>query len=392
MPPAATPRSSRPWGWGATWGTSGKEINAAYIDRHRAVSDITSGFGATSKILRMTLQSAMLGLGAYLVIYQQATAGIIIAGSILASRALAPVDQAIAYWKGFVSARQSWARLAKLLDLVPAAGSPMSLPLPASTLTVEKVSIVAPGARKVVVQEVKFRLEAGNALMIIGPSASGKSSLARTLVGAWQPTVGRVRLDGADLTQWAPDELGRHIGYLPQDIELFAGTVAQNIARFEPNSDSALVIEAARAAGVHELIVDLRDGYETQLGEQGTALSGGQRQRIALARALYRNPFLVVLDEPNSNLDTEGEAALSQAIISIRQRGGIAVMVTHRPSLLACVDCILVMHQGRVQAFGPKQEVLGKLYPRLQSVDPSPGSMRPAEPRIKATNEGSQTG
>jgi ABC-type protease/lipase transport system fused ATPase/permease subunit len=241
-----------------------------------------------------------------------------------------------------------------------------------------------------VVQDVKFRLEAGNALMIVGPSASGKSSLARTLVGAWQPAAGRIRLDGADLTQWAPDELGRHIGYLPQDVELFAGTVAQNIARFEPDSDSARIIEAARAAGVHELIVDLRDGYETQLGEQGAALSGGQRQRIALARALYRNPFLVVLDEPNSNLDSEGEAALSQAIFSIRQRGGIVVMVTHRPSVLACVDFILVMYQGRVQAFGPKQEVLDKLYPRLQSVGPSPGSMRPTEPRTKATSEGSQ--
>jgi ATP-binding cassette subfamily C protein PrsD len=197
----------------------------------------------------------------------------------------------------------------------------------------------------------------------------------------------RVRLDGADLNQWAVGELGRHIGYLPQDVELFAGTVAENIARFEPSANPEVVIEAARAAGVHELIVDLRNGYETQIGEQGIALSGGQRQRIALARALYRNPFFVVLDEPNSNLDSEGEAALVEAISGIRQRGGIAVMITHRPNVLAGVDYILVMNQGRAQVFGPKDEVLKKLFPRLQTVDPA-GKLRPSDLRARAIVDG----
>ena len=362
-----------------------KEINATYIDKQRAVNDITAGFGAVSKILRLMLQSAMLGIGAWLVLQGQATAGIIIAGSILAGRALAPVDLAIAHWKGFASARQSWRRLSKLLDLVPPQGNPMTLPMPTSRLAVEGVSIMAPGRRKILVQDVSFALKAGTGVMIIGPSAAGKSALARTLVGAWQPAAGRVRLDGADLKQWAADELGRHIGYLPQDVELFAGTVAENIARFEPQADPEAVIEAARAAGVHDLIVNLQDGYETEIGEQGMALSGGQRQRIALARALYRNPFLVVLDEPNSNLDTEGETALAHAIFGVRRRGGIAVMITHRPSVLACVDFVLVMNQGRSQVFGPKEEVLTKLFPKLQSVDPSPGRLTPTETKRTGT-------
>jgi ABC-type protease/lipase transport system fused ATPase/permease subunit len=211
------------------------------------------------------------------------------------------------------------------------------------------------------VQDVSFALKAGNGLGVIGPSASGKSSLARALVGVWSTLRGKVRLDGAALTQWDLEQLGRHIGYLPQDVELFAGTVAQNIARFDPDADADRLIAAAKAAGVHDLILRLPEGYETQIGEGGAALSAGQRQRVALARALYGEPFLVVLDEPNSNLDAEGEQALTQAILGVRARGGIVVVVAHRPSALAGCDLVLVMADGKAQAFGPKDEVLRKV-------------------------------
>jgi len=216
------------------------------------------------------------------------------------------------------------------------------------------------------VHDASLALEAGHAVGIIGQSGSGKSTLVRALVGAWQPAAGKIRLDGADLHQWSAEDRGRFIGYLPQDVQLFAGTVAENIARFEPDADPAAIIAAANAAGAHDLIVGFRGGYETQIGELGEAVSAGQRQRIALARALYRDPFLVVLDEPNSNLDAEGEQALLQAIMGVRQRGGIVVLVAHQPSALATVDFILAMNQGRVQAFGPKHEILAKLFPRPQ--------------------------
>jgi PrtD family type I secretion system ABC transporter len=340
----------------ATW--SG--VNDAYLASQRSVSDVTGGFGAASKVLRMAVQSAVLGTGAYLVIQQEATAGIIIASSILTSRALAPVELAIANWKGFVAARQSRARLTELLAKMPAQEQPLRLPRPEKSVSVEAVSVVPPGGQRAAVQDVSFTLQAGQALGIIGPSASGKSSLARALVGVWSPARGKVRLDGAALESWAGDELGRHIGYLPQDVELFAGTVAQNIARFEKDPEPAAIIVAAQTAGVHELILRLPDGYETQIGEGGTALSAGQRQRIALARAVYGRPFLVVLDEPNSNLDIEGEQALARAIHELRAIGSIVVVVAHRPSALASTDQVLVMRDGRRQSFGPKDEALAK--------------------------------
>jgi ATP-binding cassette subfamily C protein len=221
-----------------------------------------------------------------------------------------------------------------------------------------------PGSEKVVVQDASLSLQAGNGLGIIGPSGSGKSSLARMLVGVWRPARGRIRLDGAALDQWSPEALGQHIGYLPQDVELLAGTVAQNIGRFHVPLDAKAVIAAAQAAGVHDMIVGLPEGYETQVGESGTALSAGQAQRVALARALYGDPFLVVLDEPNSNLDAEGDEALSRAIMSVRARGGIVVVVAHRPSAIAGVDLLLMMNQGRVAAFGPKDEVLSRVLQR----------------------------
>jgi PrtD family type I secretion system ABC transporter len=356
------------------------EANRQYMKSQQEASDLGGGLGATSKVLRMMLQSGVLAVGAYLVIHQEASAGIIIAGSILSARALAPVDLAIANWKGFVAARQSWQRLNKLLTLSPARLTPMQLQPPAQRLTVENISGTPPGVAKIVVQDISFDLEAGQGLGIIGPSGSGKSSLVRLLVGVWQPVRGSVRLDGAALDQWSPDALGGHVGYLPQDVELLAGTVAENIARFEPNADNEAVIAAAKNVGVHDLIVRLPAGYDTPIGEQGSALSAGQAQRIALARAVYRDPFLVVLDEPNSNLDSEGEEALTKTILGVRERKGIVIVVAHRPSAIAGVDRLLMMNQGRAQALGPKDEVLSKVLqrplpaPRPLKIVPDSGS------------------
>jgi len=354
--------------------------NRQYMRSQREASDLGGGLGSVAKVLRMMLQCLVLAIGAYLVIQQQASAGIIIAGSILSARALAPVDLAIANWKGFVAARQSWHRLNKLLLVSPAQTAPMPLQPPTQNLSVEAVSAAPPGVPRLVVQDISFQLEAGHGLGIIGPSGSGKSSLLRVLVGVWRPIRGNVRLDGAALDQWSSNALGRHVGYLPQDVELLAGTVAQNIARFEPNADNEAVIAAAKAVGVHELIVHLPAGYDTPVGEQGSALSAGQAQRIALARAVYRDPFLVVLDEPNSNLDSEGEEALTRAILGVRERNGIVIVVAHRPSAIAGVDQVLMMNQGRAQAFGPKDEVLSKVLqrplpaPRPLKVVPDSGS------------------
>jgi PrtD family type I secretion system ABC transporter len=345
--------------------------NEKYLAGNQRASDVVGGLGAIAKVLRMMLQSAVLGVGAYLVIHQEATAGIIIAGSILSARALAPVDLAIAHWKSFVAARQSWERLNRLLDQLPVRPEPTLLQDPSSRLAVESVGIAAPGDQRVIVQDVTFALTAGQGLGVIGPSGSGKSSLVRTLVGVWLPFRGKVRLDGAALDQWSSDQLGRHIGYLPQDVELFAGTVAQNICRFDPEAKSDAIIAAAKEAGVHDMIIKMRDGYNTQVGEQGTALSAGQAQRVALARALYGDPFLIVLDEPNSNLDTEGDDALTRAIRSARERGAIVVVVAHRPVGIEAVDHILVLRDGRVQAFGPKDQVLAQvLQPRIAGPTP----------------------
>jgi PrtD family type I secretion system ABC transporter len=343
--------------------------NEKYLAGNQRASDVAGGLGAIAKVMRMMLQSAVLAVGAYLVIHQEATAGIIIAGSILSARALAPVDLAIAHWKGFVAARQSWDRLNRLLESLPAQAAQTLLQNPSSRLSVEAVSIAPPGEQKIVVQDVTFALDAGNGVGVIGPSGSGKSSLARALVGVWQPFRGKVRLDGAALDQWSSDVRGRHIGYLPQDVELFAGSVAQNICRFDPEANSEGIIAAAKEAGVHQMIIKMRDGYDTQIGEQGAALSAGQAQRVALARALYGDPFLIVLDEPNSNLDTEGDEALTRAVRAARERGAIVVVVAHRPVGIEAVDMLLVLKDGRMQAFGLKETVLGQV---LQRVAPPP--------------------
>jgi PrtD family type I secretion system ABC transporter len=337
------------------------DLNRNYVAASGRASDVGGGLGAFSKVLRLLLQSAILAVGAWLVINQQSTPGIIIAGSILGARALAPVDLAIGNWRGFVAARQSWQRLSRLLGHLPPQSEPMPLKPPARTLVVQNAAVAPPGQQKIVCQDVNFTLTAGKALGVIGPTASGKSSLARMLVGVWAPGRGTVRLDGATLDQWSPESLGRYIGYVPQDVELFSGTVAQNISRFDDPPDADAVIAAAQAAGVHDLIINLPDGYETAVGEQGSALSAGQAQRIALARALYRDPFLVVLDEPNSNLDAEGDEALTRAILGLRARGAITVVVAHRPSAIAGVDYILIMGKGRQQQFGPKEEILTRV-------------------------------
>lgn len=333
-------------------------LNEAFLAEQRRAGDIVGGLGAATRVLRLLLQSLILALGAWLTIRGEVTAGAIIAASIAATRALAPMELAIGQWKPFVAARASWRRLAGLLRALPSPPRPLDLPAPVASLAVEQLSVAAPGQRRPSVRNVSFTLRAGQGLCIIGPSAAGKSSLLRGLVGVWPLVSGAVRLDGAALDQWDETALGRHIGYLPQDVELFAGTVAANIARFEDEPDAAAVIAAATAAGVHGMILRLPDGYETEIGDGGEALSAGQRQRLALARALYRDPFLVVLDEPNSNLDAEGEAALTEAIRGVRARGGIVVVAAHRPAVLAGVDLIAVLRDGALQAFGTHQEVM----------------------------------
>ncbi|MBB4415649.1 ATP-binding cassette subfamily C protein [Rhizobium leguminosarum] len=357
-------------GFGRLLGKKWDEINRRYLNNHLHASNVTGTLGTLSKILRMMLQSAVLAVGAVLVIRQEASGGIMIASSILVSRALAPVELAIGQWKGFAAARNSWSRLLQLSQLMPADGREVSLPEPTGLLKAESLHLAAPGSKSAILRGVSFELKAGDAVGVIGPSASGKSSLARGLVGLWQPLAGAVRLDGASLSQWDPTALGRHIGYLPQDVSLFGGSIAENIARFDPDASSDKIIAAAKAAGVYDMIVQFPEGFDMKIGEQGSTLSGGQRQRIALARALYGDPFLVVLDEPNSNLDAEGEAALSRAIFGVRSRGGIAVVIAHRPSALAAVDTVMVLANGQMQAFGPKEEVLKKTTQAAQSPSP----------------------
>jgi len=336
-------------------------INRSYEDSHVKVLERSGGFAGVSRVFRMMFQSGVLGVGAYLVISQEASFGVIIAASILSARALQPVEQLVANWRGFVASRQGWRRLKTTLANFPDTAAPMPLPDPKASLTVESLAVVPPASQRPAVVDVSLALNAGNGLGVIGPSGAGKSSLVRAIIGAWIPFRGRIRLDGASLDQWDGDALGRHIGYLPQDVELFAGTVADNISRFEADAEPAVVVRAAQSAGVHEMVLRLPNGYATEIGESGSALSAGQRQRVALARALYRDPFVVVLDEPNSNLDAEGDAALTQAILSVRQRGGIALVVAHRPSALEGCDLVLAMTNGAVAAFGQKEEVLRKV-------------------------------
>jgi ATP-binding cassette subfamily C protein len=332
--------------------------NREHLALQTQANDLGGTFGAISRVLRMILQSAILGLGAYLTIKGELSAGAIIAASVASARALAPVDLAIANWKGFVAARLAFARLRDTVVALSQAIEPMKLPAPAKSLKVEKITVSAPGTGQVLLTEVGFELAAGTALGVIGPSGGGKTTLIRALTGIWPTLRGSVRLDGAELSQWPEESLGASIGYLPQEVSLLDATVEENISRLNPRADAFDIVAAAAAAGVHEMIVRLPNGYQTQLGPQGTALSAGQRQRIGLARALYGRPFLVVMDEPNSNLDGEGEAALNAAVEAIKKRGGIAIIVAHRPSALVAVDYVCLIQGGKLVAFGPKSEIL----------------------------------
>ncbi|KAF1052068.1 MAG: Type I secretion system ATP-binding protein PrsD [Stenotrophomonas maltophilia] len=339
-------------------------------------SERSAAISAMSRGVRLALQSLVLGLGAWLAVEGAITPGMMIAGSILMGRVLGPIDQMISVWRQWSGARQAYQRLLTLLQDNPEHPAGMDLPAPRGELRVERLFAAAPGREQALIQELDFTLPAGEVLGVIGPSGSGKSTLARLLVGAWLPLEGRVRLDGADLRQWRAERLGPHLGYLAQDVQLFAGSIAENIARFGA-VDTERVIEAARLAGVHELILHLPQGYDTRLGDAGAGLSGGQRQRIGLARALYGRPALIVLDEPNANLDEAGEAALAQAIVEMRRHGSSLVLITHKPAVLALTDKLLLMHAGRLQRFGPTREVLA-------SATPAPANAPSAAPAARA--------
>jgi ATP-binding cassette subfamily C protein EexD len=333
-------------------------------------SDKAAIWANLSKSLRLLFQSLILGLGAYLAVKNEITSGMLIAGSIIMGRALAPIDQMIATWKQFGSARSAYNRLDKLLEAHPEKAKVMSLPAPKGAVSVEGVVLVPPGAKHPSLINVSFAIGAGEVLGVIGPSAAGKSSLARTLMGVWPLANGKVRLDGADLMHYNREELGPYVGYLPQDVELFEGTIAENIARFG-EVDADRVVQAAQLAGVHDMILRLPGGYNTLLGNGGVALSGGQRQRIGLARAMYGNPRFVVLDEPNSNLDDAGERALVQAVLNFKQMGTTVVLITHRPGILGVTDKILLLVEGQVKAFGPRDDVLRALQQPQQPTQPA---------------------
>jgi ATP-binding cassette subfamily C protein EexD len=329
-------------------------------------SDRATTVATVSKTFRQVVQSLVLGLGAYLTINHEISSGLMIAGSILLGRALAPIDQLIGVWKGFLGARSQYARLHQLLGTIAAEPERMSLPAPEGAIRVEGLSVGSPNQRKPIIRGLTFEVPAGSVVGIIGPSGAGKSTLARALLGIWPSLAGTVRLDGADISQWRRDELGPYVGYLPQDIELFEGTISQNISRFGPVNAPA-VVAAARMAGVHELVLQLPDGYDTVIGANGGGLSGGQRQRIGLARALYGEPRLVLLDEPNSNLDDAGEKMLAEALQKLRQSRATVFVITHRSGVLAQVDKLLVLNQGELSLFGPRDKVLA----RLQAATPA---------------------
>ena len=329
-------------------------------------SDRAGTLMAGIKFFRMFLQIVILGTGGYLAIQREISPGGIIAGSILIGRALQPMETAVGNWKGFVAARGAYKRLKSLFELAGTGQPRMSLPRPKGALNVENVITGAPGKTEAILRGVTFALPANDVMCVVGPSGAGKTTLARLLVGVWPSRLGTLRLDGYDLSQWDSQELGQYIGYLPQDVELFAGTVADNIGRFQERINPADVIAAAELAGCHDMVQHLEQGYNTQIGEGGHALSGGQRQRVALARALYGNPSLVVLDEPNSNLDSAGEDALTRAIQALKQHGTTVVLITHKINLLAIADKILVMAGGTVQGYGPRDEIISQLMgPRI---------------------------
>lgn len=336
-------------------------VSAQLGDAQRGFGEKLATFTGVSRVARLFMQSLILTVGALLVLDGQATAGIIFASSILSGRALAPIDQAIAQWRSFATARDSWNRLEATLEKLPPEPVPMELPHPQARLSVERIAVAPPGSERLSLADVGFTAAGGDVIGVIGPSGSGKSTLLRSIVGVWPVLRGSIRIDGASIDGFPPDVLGRTVGYLPQSVDLFTGTVAQNIGRFQDDAQPGAIIHAARLAGVHDLILSLADGYDTELGEDGARLSAGQRQRIGLARALYGDPFLIVLDEPNSNLDPEGEAALIAAVGAGRKRGAITLVATHRQQVLDAATHVLFIQGGKAADFGPRDTVLGKL-------------------------------
>ncbi|MCK1456030.1 type I secretion system permease/ATPase [Bradyrhizobium sp. 35] len=330
------------------------------LERQVSASDRAATMQSIIRFLRLAMQSMILGLGAYLVIERLATVGAMFAASILLGRALQPVEQIVGSWRNLVSARGAFLRIRELLKADPQREVGLTLPRPQGRLSVEGLSYVPPFGSKPILRGVSFAIEPGEVLGIIGPSGAGKSTLSRHLVGVLAPSAGAVRLDGADVSSWIKTSLGQHIGYLPQDIELFADTVAVNISRFQEGEDREVIL-AARMADVHEMILRLPDGYDTQVGEGGAILSGGYRQRIGLARAIFANPSLLVLDEPSSNLDAEGDAALADCILQLKKRGTTVVIISHRPATIGVADKILVLREGVVEMFGPRAEILARL-------------------------------
>ncbi|WP_287878833.1 type I secretion system permease/ATPase [Aquitalea sp.] len=352
-------------------------LQSRVLEKQTEASDRAARIGAVSKLVRLALQSLVLAVGAVLAIQNEISPGMMIAGSILMGRALQPVEMAIATWKQLISSRAAYQRLDELLETYPARLSGMSLPRPQGSVQVEGVVAAAPGSSLPILKNISFAVQPADVVGIVGPSAAGKSTLARLLVGIWPAQSGKVRLDGADVFQWSKDELGPHVGYLPQDIELFEGSIAENIARFG-QVDSALVIEAATRAGVHEMILRLPQGYDTRLGDGGGMLSGGQKQRIGLARAIYASPALVVLDEPNSNLDDVGEQALIHTVMDLKARGSTVLLITHRTSILNAVDKLLVLRDGQLHLFGLRDQVLYALNQASQQALQQQAAMQQA--------------
>jgi len=351
-----------------------------FLSLQADASQKAGSIGAATKFVQSALTSLVLGFGALLVLENKITPGMMIAASILVGRTMQPVQQVIGVWKTWSSTRSAHERLTKLLETNPARSAGMELPKPKGILTVEAVTAAPPGSNTPIVRNVSFGVAPGDVVGVIGPSGSGKSTLARLLVGVWPAMMGKVRLDGADIYQWNKAELGPSIGYLPQDIELFSGTVSENIARFgEVNAEK--VVEAAQRAGVHDMILRLPKGYDTPLGDGGAGLSGGQKQRLGLARAMYDDPSLIVLDEPNSNLDEVGEQSLVAAVLELRKRGKTIVLITHRPSILSATSKLLMMKDGGVQAFGPTQQVLAAIQEaNKKAIEAAQGRTAPAAP------------
>jgi len=352
-------------------------VNERYLRENIRATDIYANLGSGAKVLRYVLQSGMLGIGAYLVVVDKASGGIMIASSIMMGRALAPVEVALGSWKQLVAARQGIKRLRDICKVTAKPPPPpVALPRPSRELSVQELSVVAPGTDRPIVSNISFSLKAGTGLALLGASASGKTSLSKALVGIWPAMHGVVRLDGAALDQWRNEDLGRHIGYLPQDVALFDGTVADNICRFDDGATSDAILKAARIAGVHDIILRLPEGYSTRIGQAGMSLSAGQRQRIGLARAVYGDPFLVVLDEPNANLDAEGENALSRAILTLRHNKSVVIVISHRPNAIATLNMAMVLYEGKSIAFGSCEEIFARV--RTSANAPIPAQPAPA--------------